>query len=378
MSPLMLLAAAFAADVPAQVIVGAAYADRDPAMNLVDVFVPAHAQADGPLPILIWVHGGGWHKGSRAQLGEHKERFFKARRAIIVSVDYRLSNGSLDVDGTPIQFPDHPLDVADAVTWVHDHAASWGGDPSNITLLGYSAGGHLVSLVATNPAWLGEVQPDIRCVAALDIEALDIVTHMENTDPEDRTWELYHTAFGDDPQVWADASPISWIRSDQALPDFLLVRRGKPQRRAIADAFAARVESTGARVTLVDADLYDHDQIHRMIGDPADLTLSPPLATFLDRCLHEPPAPRPLRVAAVVESPTSSTPAGSPTEPPAEVFEAVVAPAPPPPAEQPLAIPEGQAAAAIVPGVPRGSSHATGKPPVTAPVEPPPAQPPAP
>lgn len=266
-----------------------AYADRDPAKNLLDLYVPPRAPDEPPLPVLIWVHGGGWQKGSREQITRDKASFFMDRHAIVVSVDYRLADGSRDVDGTPIRFPDFSLDVADAIRWTLAHAAEYGGDPRRVTLMGFSAGAHLVALAATDPQWLGPAREDIQCVAVLDVEALDIPTHMANPNLDERTDQIFRAAFGDDPAGWVAASPITYVQPTSYEPDFLLVHRGSAFRRRIVDLFQERVERAGSRVTLVEAGWYDHEQVNRAVGMPGESVLTPHLAGFLDRCLHDPP-----------------------------------------------------------------------------------------
>jgi arylformamidase len=304
-----------------------AYADRDPAKNLLDLYVPPRAPNEPPLPVLIWVHGGGWQKGSREQITRDKASFFMDRHAIVVSVDYRLADGSRDVDGTPIRFPDFSLDVADAIRWTMAHAAEYGGDPRRVTLMGFSAGAHLVALAATDPQWLGPAREDIQCVAVLDVEALDIPTHMANPNLDERTDQIFRAAFGDDPADWAAASPITHVVPTSYEPDFFLVHRGSAARRHIVDLFQERVERAGSRVTLVEAGWYEHEQVNRAIGMPGETVLTPYLAGFLDRCLHDPPRVVPRTVVPVLPEAALEAP---PAAPPEALPEALPVPAPQP------------------------------------------------
>ncbi len=94
----------------------------------------------GPLPVLIWIHGGGWVIGSAA-LAEHTARdLASGAGCMVVNVDYGLA-------------PEHPFPVAidQAVTvarWVRAHASELGGDPGRIAVGGDSAGGNLAAVVA--------------------------------------------------------------------------------------------------------------------------------------------------------------------------------------------------------------------------------------
>jgi len=111
-----------------------------------------------PLPIIIWVHGGGNTSGTGSQLFYDGTSF--ARDGIVlVSFNYRL--GALGFFSHPALTADAAgdpagnfglLDQVAALRWVHANAAAFGGDPANITLAGESAGGEDIVALATVPA----------------------------------------------------------------------------------------------------------------------------------------------------------------------------------------------------------------------------------
>ena len=95
---------------------------------------------DGPFPVVVWIHGGGWVIGSAEESIPTCTRLAAAADCIVVSVDYRLA-------------PEHrapaALDDCRAVTaWVLEHAAELGADGSRVAVGGDSAGGNLAALVA--------------------------------------------------------------------------------------------------------------------------------------------------------------------------------------------------------------------------------------
>lgn len=102
--------------------------------------VTPRGSGSGPLPVLIWLHGGGWVIGS-AELSLPTARSLAAgAECVVVSVDYRL--------GPEHRFPAAPDDCAAVARWVLANAAELGGDPSCIAIGGDSAGGNLSAVVA--------------------------------------------------------------------------------------------------------------------------------------------------------------------------------------------------------------------------------------
>ena len=97
--------------------------------------------AEGKLPAIVCIHGGGWGKGDR----RHHATIAKAMAArgyVTVTIDYRLSGVAI--------FPAHIQDCKAAVRWLRAHAEKWGVDPDLIGATGASAGGHLAALLATS------------------------------------------------------------------------------------------------------------------------------------------------------------------------------------------------------------------------------------
>jgi acetyl esterase/lipase len=102
-----------------------------------NAFVP---KGYGPFPGVLVVHGGAWRSGSRTQLTMYAKSL--ARRGFACfSIDYRLA----PKHKSPAQIED----CRDAIRWIRQHAAKHKTDPNRIGAIGYSAGGHLVSLLAT-------------------------------------------------------------------------------------------------------------------------------------------------------------------------------------------------------------------------------------
>ena len=112
------------------------------------------------LPVMVWVHGGAYSVGSSREI-RHQGEGLVRRGVIFVSMNYRLGAlGFLDVSS--FSTPERPLecnlglrDVVAALEWVRDNIAIFGGDASNVTLFGESAGANAVTTLMTVPAAAG-------------------------------------------------------------------------------------------------------------------------------------------------------------------------------------------------------------------------------
>ena len=100
------------------------------------IFTP---QGDGPLPVVLYFHGGGYVIGGIDESEHEARRIAERTPAIVVSSSYRM--------GPEHRFPAAIEDGWDALEWVVHNAASLGGDPTQLLVGGTSAGGGLAAAV---------------------------------------------------------------------------------------------------------------------------------------------------------------------------------------------------------------------------------------
>ncbi len=102
------------------------------------VYRPAGVQ--GPLPVLVWLHGGGWVLGSIETHDNLCRYLAQEGPLLVISIDYRLAPEA--------KAPAQQQDAMAGLRWVAAHAAALGGDPARLIVGGDSAGGNLAALAA--------------------------------------------------------------------------------------------------------------------------------------------------------------------------------------------------------------------------------------
>ena len=223
-----------------------------------DVYLPVYAKS---APMILMVHGGAWRYGDKAasSVVQNKIPRWVSRGFVFVSVNYRMlpkANPLLQAE-----------DVTRALAAVQAKAATWGGDPTKVILMGHSAGAHLLNLISAAPEkaqsfgalpWLATV--------SLDSAAMDIVQIMQS-----KHYRFYDKAFGKDVAFWKAASPFHVLTSN-ATPMLLVcssIRADKPCEQA--QAFAAKARNLGIRVEISEQAL-SHKEINQTLGLPGSYT----------------------------------------------------------------------------------------------------------
>ena len=249
----------------------------DPNLTSLDVHAPAGA-CDAP--VVVWVHGGGYQVGDKAKQIADKVRLFNGNGWILVSVNYRLT---VTGDPSSAHYPDHYDDVATAVAWVHDHIATYGGDPTRLALLGHSAGADIVSNVADNPAYLAGHHlglDALRCAGPLDTEGFDKVAAGDPTG----VGAQWKEALGNEPGYLTATSATHLVRPGVGIPPTIGVVRGTSKRRQIETDYLKALDAANVTTTKIDAHGLTHAEVNSRIGAPGDTVMTPPLVQFLTGC----------------------------------------------------------------------------------------------
>lgn len=250
------------------------YVNDNDERHLLDVYVP---KGKKDFPVLLLVHGGAWVTGSKetflglmsyADVGKGL-----ARQGIgVVMPNYRLSPA--------IKHPEHVTDVARAFAWTHKNIAKHGGRVDQLFLGGHSAGGHLVSLLATDETYLKNeklCRKDIKGVISISgvyrLTELDfsVVMNGQLGLKGNAKFDPFILAFGDDPKVRKQAAPLTHVQ--EGLPPFLIVYATPldlPTLPEMAREFAAALKEKNCSVELCPAVNRTHGTVMFNAKNPTD------------------------------------------------------------------------------------------------------------
>lgn len=129
-----------------------------------NVWKPSGARQGAKLPVMVWIHGGAFVGGS----GNTSGNGFASKGVILVSINYRLGRlGHFAFPALSAEHPEEPkgsyafIDQIAALKWVQQNIPAFGGDPKNVTIFGFSAGGVSIHSLMTIPSARGLFQKAI-------------------------------------------------------------------------------------------------------------------------------------------------------------------------------------------------------------------------
>lgn len=118
------------------------YAGTSNAFQMLDLYLPKMRAKDQPLPVVVFVHGGGWVGGNRKFFASKATQLAATGCFAAVSIGYRLSKEAT--------WPAQIYDCKAAIRWIRGHAKEFGLDTEHIGAIGGSAGGHLVTMLGVS------------------------------------------------------------------------------------------------------------------------------------------------------------------------------------------------------------------------------------
>jgi acetyl esterase/lipase len=253
-----------------------AYVPKGHKRQNLDLYVPENGE--GPLPLIVWIHGGAWKYGSKEYCPPLP---WVEKGYVIASINYRLCQHA--------HFPAQIEDCKAAVRWLRAHAREYRIDPDRIVAWGDSAGGHLASLLGTagdipdweqgNPVGSSRVQVVIDWYGRANLACV-------STDPAYADSPIAMLLGGSGPEVAdqaEDASPIHYVSKND--PAFLIMHGDKdvvvPVEQSLA--FTSALKAAGVKVKLV---------VLRGAGHGGGEFLAPEQVKVIDAFLNEHLGPR--------------------------------------------------------------------------------------
>jgi acetyl esterase/lipase len=258
------------------------YVEKGHARHVLDIYTPANATN---LPVVFWIHGGGWQTGDKANVQE-KPAWFTKKGFVFVSINHRLL--------PEVEMGVLVRDVAKAFGWMHKHIAEHGGDPNRVLVGGHSSGAQLATLICTDDRYLKEVGVSfgslIGCVP-VDGDTYDIPAIIETAETRRRVHHEpqakfgHREKFGNDPAKHVDFSAVTHVAKGKGIPPFLVIHvADHPDNSAQARRLAAVLKAAEVPVTVFGGKETNHTKINAFIGTEGDATTKA-LDEFVTRVL---------------------------------------------------------------------------------------------
>lgn len=197
------------------------YAGTDNPRQKLDLYLPEErAENSEPLPLLVFIHGGGWRNGDKASGRQRVLSFVRSGNYAAASIGYRLSGEA--------QWPAQIHDCKAAIRWLRGNAEDHGIDPDRIAVWGTSAGGHLVAMLGVShgveelEGAIGDhvtESSEVTCVVNFfgpsDLLTMgDHPSRIDHDAPDSPESLLVGGALQDHPEKAKSAAPLHWVSSD--------------------------------------------------------------------------------------------------------------------------------------------------------------------
>ncbi len=284
LSPLLIVLAFVSMAAAQDVKSNIPYAEPASERQILDIYAPKDAKN---LPVVFWIHGGGWQAGDKTSVQE-KPKAFVDKGFVFVSTNYRLlPNVEM---GTIIR------DVAKSLGWVHKHIAEYGGDPNRIFVMGHSAGAQLAALICTDDRYLkaeGVPFGVLRGCVPVDGDTYDVPAIIETAEARRRVHGQpqakfgHREKFGNDPEKHRDFSAVNHVVKDKDIPPFLILYvSDHPDNSAQAQRLGTVLKEAGISVKVYGAQETNHTRINAELGTAGDPSTKE-LFDFVDAALKK-------------------------------------------------------------------------------------------
>lgn len=236
--------------------------------HVLDIYAPDGAKK---LPVVFWIHGGGWQAGDKSSV-QIKPQVFVEKGFVFVSTNYRLL--------PQVEMGDIIRDIAKSIRWVHEHIAEYGGDPQRILVMGHSAGAQLAALISVDDRYLkaeGVSLSIIKGCVPVDGDTYDVPAIIETAETRRRVHNQpqakfgHREKFGNDPAKHRDFSAVTHVAKGKHIPPFLILYvADHPDNSAQAQRLGAVLKESEIPATVFGAKETNHGKINANLGVPDD------------------------------------------------------------------------------------------------------------
>jgi acetyl esterase/lipase len=255
------------------------YTEPKNELQSLDVYAPADGKNH---PVVIWIHGGGWHSGDKKDVAS-KPQAFVDRGCVFVSINYRL--------WPSVTIQQIAGDVARAIRWSHDHARDYGGDPKSLFIMGHSAGAQLAALVCTDERYLKAEKLSfdiIKGCVPVDGDTFDLPMRIETVHKSGnkKLAEVDKRRFGDEKNQ-KELSSVTYIAGEKHIPPFLILHvADHPDTRGQSQRLFQALQQAGVPAQIHPAEGKNHTTINNDLGLSEDKPTRA-LFAFLNQVLKE-------------------------------------------------------------------------------------------
>jgi arylformamidase len=236
--------------------------------QVLDIHAPKEAKN---LPVVFWIHGGGWQTGDKSKVQE-KPKAFVERGFVFVSTNYRLL--------PKVEIQTIFRDVAKALGWVYKNIGAHGGDPDRLFVMGHSAGAQLAALLCIDDRYLkseGVPFSALKGCVPVDGDTYDVPAIIETYETRTRVHAEspdkngHRQKFGNDLEKARDYSAVTHVAKGKGIPPFLILYvADHPDNTAQARRLAKVLQESGIPTVAFGARDTNHRKLNDNLGTPGD------------------------------------------------------------------------------------------------------------
>lgn len=244
------------------------YVENGHERQVLDIYTTEGAK---DLPVVFWIHGGGWQAGDKSDV-QVKPEWFVDQGFVFVATNYRLLP----------QVEMHVIfeDVARSIGWVSRQASKYGGNSGKLFIMGHSAGAQLAALMCTDGRYLkpyGITLGSLKGCVPVDGDTYDIPAIIETAETRRRVHQQPQAKFGHrekfehTPEKHVEYSAVTHVQKGKAIPPFLILHvADHPDCSAQAQRLGSVLTAAQLTNKVYGARETNHRRINAELGTPDD------------------------------------------------------------------------------------------------------------